>query len=276
MLSFLEADTGLVRNRHLGVLVAGTPNAAERRLLAQLQARRVDELRVWPADAVATLPNLPALQGQTEPEGLGAGTSGIVLLGAGPLPPLDWSAIVGEMRQPVLAYTRDALAPPALDGLTITGLVRALRPDEIERQRQQEAQDHARNIWIVSIALLVTVIGITNSLLMSVTERFREIGTMKCLGALSAFIRQIFFIESALMGLFGSLVGGLVGFLVAAVLYAITFGFGLVFQSLDIGVVALFYLVSVACGVAMSILAAIYPASFASRMVPATALRSNI
>ena len=111
---------------------------------------------------------------------------------------------------------------------------------------------------------------------MSVTERFKEIGTMKCLGALSAFVRQMFFLESALTGLLGSVIGVLVGFLVAAVLYSFLYGPGLVFAAINYASLAGFAFLSIACGLSMSILAAIYPASYASRMVPATALRSNI
>jgi hypothetical protein len=42
--------------------------------------------------------------------------------------------------------------------------------------------------WLVILSLLVCVVGIVNAQLMAVTERFREIGTMKCLGALDRFI----------------------------------------------------------------------------------------
>ena len=42
--------------------------------------------------------------------------------------------------------------------------------------------DLNRQIWLVIMALLVCTVGITNAMLMSVAERFREIGTMKCLG----------------------------------------------------------------------------------------------
>ena len=45
-----------------------------------------------------------------------------------------------------------------------------------------------KSIWLVVMSLLVSVVGITNSMLMSVTERYKEIGTMKCLGALDNFI----------------------------------------------------------------------------------------
>ena len=47
--------------------------------------------------------------------------------------------------------------------------------------------------WIIILSLLVCVVGIVNAQLMAVTERFREIGTMKCLGALDRFIPEAFY-----------------------------------------------------------------------------------
>ncbi len=115
-------------------------------------------------------------------------------------------------------------------------------------------------------------------MLMSVTERFREIGTMKCLGALSGFIRQIFLFESCLIGAAGGLAGSLVGALFSMLIYAFTFGFGLVTTSLAgaVGVLVLYLALAFGAGVVLSIIAAIYPANVASRMVPADALRSNV
>ena len=46
------------------------------------------------------------------------------------------------------------------------------------------------------MSLLVCTVGITNSMLMAVTERFKEIGTMKCLGALDSFVVVLFMLES--------------------------------------------------------------------------------
>ena len=65
-------------------------------------------------------------------------------------------------------------------------------------------------MWIIVISLLVTVIGIANSMLMSVTERFRDIGTMRCLGALSGFVRTLFLVEAAFMGVVGGAFGAVV------------------------------------------------------------------
>ena len=115
-------------------------------------------------------------------------------------------------------------------------------------------------------------------MLMSVTERFREIGTMKCLGALSAFVRTLFLLESAITGVGGGLIGGLVGLLFSYVAYGFTYGFGLTTSSLSsvASGLALDFLLSFLAGVILAVAAALYPASVASRMVPADALRSNV
>jgi len=74
-----------------------------------------------------------------------------------------------------------------------------------------EAKEAARLQWLVALSLLVCAVGITNSMLMSVSERFREIGTMKCLGALDQFIVKIFMIEAFMIGVIASALGWVLG-----------------------------------------------------------------
>jgi len=62
----------------------------------------------------------------------------------------------------------------------------------------------------------------------------------------------------------------------AALAFSVTYGGELVLSALDPLTLARHALLSIAAGVALSIIAAIYPASFASRMLPAVALRSTI
>ncbi len=276
MLSFLEADAGSVQDQTFGIVVSGSLSEIEQRFLQRLDRRGVNSLRVYPQEPAGTLPRLGTLRLQTNLAEISSGASALILLGDLPPGDLDLHPALPGLKQPVAASTRAFHLGSLPAGITAVALERELQPEELARAEEKAQQARIRNVWIVTIALLVTVIGITNSLLMSVTERFKEIGTMKCLGALSSFIRRIFFIESALTGLVGSLIGGVVGFLVASILYALTFGFGLVFVSINYGVILGYYAVSVVCGITMSILAAIYPAAFASRMVPATALRTNI
>ncbi len=84
--------------------------------------------------------------------------------------------------------------------------------------------DLNRQIWLVIMALLVCTVGITNAMLMSVSERFREIGTMKCLGALNSLIVRLFLIEALFMGIVASFGGWLLGFLAMFLIRWITLG----------------------------------------------------
>ena len=126
--------------------------------------------------------------------------------------------------------------------------------------------------WLVSLSLLVSVVGITNSMLMSVTERYREIGTMKCLGALDSFIVRIFLLESFFQGVTGSLAGIIVGILGVTLSNSINYGVEVfkVFPTIEILKYAIF---SFLVGIILSTVGAIYPAYKAAKMVPAEAMR---
>jgi cell division protein FtsX len=148
--------------------------------------------------------------------------------------------------------------------------------DDLRIAAEEEARANARDIWIGIIALCVTVIGITNSMLMSVTERFREIGTMRCLGAVSGFIRRLFLIESVLVGVFGAVGGAIGGAVFAIVVFGFRFGFAMVLGSLSYPSLLAVLGIAVGVGMVLSIVAALYPAGVAAKMVPATALRTNV
>jgi len=132
-----------------------------------------------------------------------------------------------------------------------------------------------RQSWLAIMALLVCFVGITNSMLMSVTERFKEIGTMKCLGALDKFIVTLFFIEAALMGFIASAAGWLLGWLIICILHLFSSGlsaFGGAFWLSSL----IQMLECVAIGAGITLIAAIPPAYNAAKMPPAMALRSEI
>jgi predicted lysophospholipase L1 biosynthesis ABC-type transport system permease subunit len=148
---------------------------------------------------------------------------------------------------------------------------------------QADAGMAARQIWLVVMSLLVCGVGITNSMLMSVTERFREIGTMKCLGALDGFIVRLYLIESALMGVIGSFAGALAGMLAMVLVYALKGGTavlaGVRWLALDTAKpdsVFEYFVVSLVIGTVISIVAAVPAASHAAKMPAAAALRTEI
>lgn len=130
----------------------------------------------------------------------------------------------------------------------------------------------AKQRWIVFLSLLVCVVGIVNAQLMSVTERFREIGTLKCLGALDRFIVRIFVIEASLQGLTGAFAGALLGAVGALLISLIRFGFSAMIyvHYTDIAVTMLY---AVCTGTILSLLGVLYPAIVASRMQPVEAMR---
>jgi len=126
--------------------------------------------------------------------------------------------------------------------------------------------------WLVAMALATCAVGIANAMLMSVTERFREIGTMKCLGAEDATVVKLFLIESGLMGAMGSAIGLGAGLLLALVVGLSQFGrFAL--THLPVGAVFPHALFSFGVGIALCLVGAGYPAFLAARMRPVDALR---
>jgi len=135
----------------------------------------------------------------------------------------------------------------------------------------------AKEIWLVSLAVFVAFVGIMNAMLMSVTERFREIGTMKCLGALDSFIVKLFLLESSFQGALGTLIGIVGGLIVTVLQLSIGFGFGNIFgRFLEVMfLVSLFKGLGLAfiVGAVVSVLGAIWPALTAAKMQPVAAMR---
>lgn len=115
------------------------------------------------------------------------------------------------------------------------------------------------------ISLLVGSIGIMNIMLVTVTERTREIGIMKSVGYSNSNILSLFLLESVMVSLFGGIVGTVIGGLGA---YALE-------SALDLPPV--FPLKLIEIGIVISILvgitAGLYPARKAARMNPVDALR---
>ncbi|WP_322780994.1 ABC transporter permease [Frankia sp. Cas4] len=120
---------------------------------------------------------------------------------------------------------------------------------------------------IAAISLLVGGIGVMNIMLVSVTERIREIGLRKALGAPPRVIRRQFLVEASVLGLTGGLAGAALGLVGAAVLPHV------ISQRIDISLPAIFGAIIVAVGIGVGF--GVYPASRAARLAPIDALRSE-
>jgi hypothetical protein len=128
--------------------------------------------------------------------------------------------------------------------------------------------------WILFLSLLVCVVGIVNTQLMAVSDRFREIGTMKCLGALDRFILRLFLIEATLQGLIGAAIGALAGAAISMTGSLIKFG-TMAFVFVNLNDIAISIAASVFLGCFLSIVGVLYPALLAARMRPVEAMRGR-
>jgi putative ABC transport system permease protein len=127
-----------------------------------------------------------------------------------------------------------------------------------------------------TIALIVATLGITNTMIMSIMERYREIGIMKAVGAMDADIRKIFFVESSLIGFAGGVLGVVLGWLVTK---GINAAVGVYVTQQSGAKINFFYFPwwlvtsAVVFSVFVSLIAGYYPARRASRIEPVAALR---
>lgn len=274
MTTLVKQQVGDVAKKTVGIAIFGTLSEPEQALITQLKRNKAN-LRSYGEGGAGTKVQ--------SPEQAGDDADLLLVLGDATKVPVSLDILTKGMPSDRVKIVLDSIRNRFTDAAGITGLTYEpffgeQSQEAIAAAKEKAKNDQARTVWIVAISLLVTVIGIANALLMSVTERFKEIGTMKCLGALSSFIRQLFLIESALVGLAGSLAGMLIGVLLPLLVNSLSLedGFAIVFGGLNYGLMTIACVACLVTGTLLSILAAIYPANFAAKMVPASALRSNV
>ncbi|HOF87447.1 MAG TPA: hypothetical protein PLZ36_04990 [Armatimonadota bacterium] len=305
MESFVSQALGSPKDKIIGIVVAGELDQSEL-ILAKRLARLTQDQKQAPKEVRAVGLSLPGLT-RADVREVGKDASMLIVMGNSGALATAFEALTAGMEQVYVLDTYKPVVMAAAEGAhdvkmrTYAGAPVVVvehsgqkyeqlygdQQQEVLREQAEKAESaRFRTVWVMIISLLVTIIGITNSLLMSVTERFKEIGTMKCLGALSVFIRQLFLIESALIGFTGSFLGMLVGALLPMLMYSISYrdpatgalgaGFGVIFGTINYPLLLAAGLSAVVVGTLLAIMAAIYPANFAARMVPAMALRSNV
>jgi putative ABC transport system permease protein len=158
--------------------------------------------------------------------------------------------------------SRHHLAPPASADFTITA----------QQSLLATATSVSKTLTILlagiaALSLLVGGIGVMNIMLVSVTERTREIGLRKALGARPTVIRRQFMVEAALLGVAGGLLGVGLGVLSAEVVPH--------FISDPIAVSPTAIGVAILVAIVIGLVFGTYPAGRAARLAPIDALRSE-
>ncbi len=117
--------------------------------------------------------------------------------------------------------------------------------------------------WVAAVSLLVGAIGVMNIMLVTVTERTREIGVRKAIGARQSVVLSQFLVESTVISLLGGVLGALAGIGVSRLTIA------------GVKPVLASYSIPMALGVALGVgvLAGLYPAYRAASLRPVDALR---
>ncbi|HEX3333890.1 MAG TPA: ABC transporter permease [Acidimicrobiales bacterium] len=130
--------------------------------------------------------------------------------------------------------------------------------------------DHTLTILlggIAAISLIVGGIGVMNIMLVSVTERIREIGLRKALGATPRVIRRQFLVEASVLGIIGGILG------VVAGLIGVVYLPGLIGDPISTSPTAAVGALAIA--LAIGVLFGVYPASRAASLAPIDALRNE-
>ena len=149
------------------------------------------------------------------------------------------------------------------------GYYNVYNPSEYQGDQEEANQLQQRFLGgIAAISLLVGGIGIMNIMLVTVTERTREIGIRKAIGAERRSIITQFLIEAAMICGIGGLLGIAVGYIGTMVVTKLSFGLVMMPGSaITVGAFAI--------SVALGIIFGLYPAIKASALQPVEALRAD-
>jgi len=201
-----------------------------------------------------------------------------------------WSNIKHRLGRSILTFVCIAVVVAFfMSSLTFQGFINRLaesrdihtqavleRAGLVSRDVAAASQQKQQMIWLMTLSGFLCLVGITNTILMSVTERFREIGTLKCLGALDSFVVRLFLVESVFLGVLASLTGALAGYFLALIQVGAVLEFKLIGWRIAAATLGVGLPIAVALGTVLTTLAAIYPTYVAAKMKPVEAMRVEV
>lgn len=188
----------------------------------------------------------------------------------------------------------DLLATEGYDTVIIRGrdtsaanqLVTQIKAEGFQVQSLQILLDLADQVFSVinimlssvgGLALLVASLGIVNTMIMSIYERTREIGTLKAIGASRGDIRAMFMLEAGMIGFIGGMIGLVFGWGLGRILNRVILWY---VERNDLPIQGNFFVVTPTLALAalgfatlVGVVAGLYPANRAARLDPLLALR---
>jgi len=172
----------------------------------------------------------------------------------------------------------DALYEPIKDSIEAAGFKVFSFAEQFDEIRRFFRYFNLALGMVGLIALLTASLGIVNTMVMSITERRKEIGVWMSLGADMWDIRRLFLIESGLIGLIGAFFGVVIGWSISRIASFIARSF---MESEGVTPFELFsvpfwlVLVALSFGLIVALIAGYYPANRAARTDPVAALRNE-
>ncbi|MDK2974814.1 MAG: putative transport system permease protein [Methanofollis sp.] len=125
---------------------------------------------------------------------------------------------------------------------------------------------------IGAISLLVAAVSIFNVMMMSVTERTREIGILRSIGTRRSVVRRMFLYEAFILGVIGAVIGGILSVIIGYTVVLVMIGTTAYFFTFD----SLIYVpYGIAVGIAVCVLSGVYPAWKAADLDPIQALAAE-
>ena len=142
----------------------------------------------------------------------------------------------------------------------------------------QATQAQYRNVQLVlggigAVSLLVAAIGITNTMMMSIYERTKEIGIMKVLGCDLRNIQMLFLLEAAYIGLIGGVVGLAFSYGISALINRVVQSMG---NTMTLSYIPPWLaLLSLVFAILVGMVSGFFPSLRAMRLSPLAAIRSE-
>ncbi len=141
--------------------------------------------------------------------------------------------------------------------------------------RSDQSQEAIQGFLLMMVlALVVAAAGVFNTMLMNVSQRYREIGTIKCLGGLDELVLFSVLVEAAFLGLIGAIIGVIIGVGVSFILSVVDYGFDFVSHLNLAGWYIKIPFVFVV-GMFLTTAGAAVPAWIAAKMPPIEAMRGE-